>query len=127
MLELVPYLEMFQHQRTKEQVDKVYCQAYYNAKTDGSSYLEDLNYIKEYYEIYAETFDREHPLMMDFNMLEAIQNFIVQMKLPRRMLRYYMTHRSRKECHFLHFTQQDTGKIYDEYLHYTTGRPLIYE
>ncbi len=124
MLELVPYLEMFQHQRTKEQIDRVYCQVVYEEDLDGD-FMEDYGYIKKYYELYSETFNREHPLMMDFNMREAMRNAFTQRRLPAVVISYYMQNHSRKECHFLNFSKQDAEELFHEFLRYRGDLPLI--
>ena len=104
----------------REQIEK----AYYKIETDWL--LEDyLEYIMLYYEIYAETFYREHPPLTDREMKGVMENLAESGRLQEKAIRYYMINCFWESCDIREFSKQSADYIFNAWIRDYQRRPLV--
>ena len=84
-----------------------------------------MDYIKGYYEIFEENFQRQHPPLTDAEMLEVMQNLSKSDRLPKNAIRYYMVNCFWESCDIRIFSKQGSDYIRDAWLRDYFRRPLI--
>lgn len=122
MIELVEYYNN-RDEKISDQILRLYC------RTSQEWLVEDyIAYIKEYYEIFAENFYREHPRLTDEEMLQVMLNFEKYgrlNRLPEQAIRYYMINCFWQDCDIRRFSKQPADCIFDAWIKDQQRAPLV--